>query len=93
MEEESPRFRSIGARHAVSTGRPAVETTHTPSEPRASASGPAMACVNGPLRPKAANQHRDPWHGDRSPKRRQKGFDLERVGSDGGVSQRDAKVR
>ena len=36
--EETPRFRSLGARHAVPRSWPPVETTRAPSEPRPSGS-------------------------------------------------------
>ena len=55
-DEDSLRFRSVGARHAVPTTQPAIETILTPAEPRASASGPVMSCDP----PKPASYKRDP---------------------------------
>ena len=55
-DRHSLRFRSVGARHAVPTLRPAIETILTPAEPRASASGPVMSCDP----PKPASYKRDP---------------------------------
>ena len=43
-DDETPSSFPVGARHAVPTTQPAVETTRAPSEPRASASGPVIPC-------------------------------------------------